>query len=825
MKHTEFKANLLSIAIRHSLLAITVLGSSISSVSVFANTTIIQKIQISAGSLAHVVNQFAEQTGILLTYDSKLLESKQSTGLKGSYNLESGFIALLSQHNLQLQKTAAGYTIISKPQSQQQIADVGQLKKIDVTAIHNVAQLPAITVNAEKDDIAKDHYLVKKITGVGLWGERDLRDTPYSMTVIPQDLIQNVNAKDMNQLFKMNPMTQETATKSAPASDSILPVIRGFNPRILVNGIPHSIAYRASPMMQNIERVEIINGATGFLYGGGKVGGAVNYITKKPTIDNLRTLSIGTYGGDSYFSHLDLSGQFDKEHIFGYRVNAIYQDGELASHTTTKQKAISLVLDWKPTDNFYTDLKYSNKALLENAANSIFNEVINRQNIKNQSYSPDWIENEVKSNALENSTRWNISEKLTLRTALSYENTRTRGDSVDIILKNQTALQIPEGTYWRGTTFSKNAWQKTTTYGGNIFLDYKFNTFDINHNLTFGYSTEQSKYYRHPDNWDSYSITHDMPLNEIQHFTQPPALLWEESGMIGMEPLKARQKLEFKNILLGDDINFNDQWSALVGFNYASIMSLFYPSNYKYDKSELTPTLSLIYKPIENLTTYATYIENLEQGDQVPNSPEYNNPGQLLEPYKSKQYEIGTKYSFNDDFLITSAVFRIEKANLAKELDGNGKFNYTNDGLQIHQGLEFGLIGKITNDLTLVSGLTFMQLDIDKSDNKSLEGKKPTDAASKMVKIYAEYNIPAISGLSISGGAYYTGKKYANDINTDILPAYTLFDAGLRYKTQAMSYPTTFNLNVQNLSNKNYWGSNTNVGDPRTVTFAIKTQF
>ena len=40
--------------------------------------------------------------------------------------------------------------------------------------------------------------------------------------------------------------------------------------------------WASTPMMQDIERVEIINGATGFLYGGGRVGGAVNYITKKP---------------------------------------------------------------------------------------------------------------------------------------------------------------------------------------------------------------------------------------------------------------------------------------------------------------------------------------------------------------------------------------------------------------------------------------------------------------------------------------------------------------------------------------------------------------
>ena len=131
MKHTGFKASLLSMAIRHSLLAATVLSASISTVAV-AGTASIQNVQIASGPLAQVVNQFAEQAGILLTYDAKLLEGKQSAGLKGSYNLDSGFISLLSKHNLQLQKTTTGYTIIA--QAQQQTRDVGQLQTIDTMA-------------------------------------------------------------------------------------------------------------------------------------------------------------------------------------------------------------------------------------------------------------------------------------------------------------------------------------------------------------------------------------------------------------------------------------------------------------------------------------------------------------------------------------------------------------------------------------------------------------------------------------------------------------------------------------------------------------------
>lgn len=69
--------------------------------------------------------------------------------------------------------------------------------------------------------------------------------------------------------------------------------------------------------------------------------------------------------------------------------------------------------------------------------------------------------------------------------------------------------------------------------------------------------------------------------------------LW--SNNLGTQALKPRSKIEYNNILIGDDITFNDQWSALVGANYASVIDTNYRVNTKYDKSELTPTLSIIY--------------------------------------------------------------------------------------------------------------------------------------------------------------------------------------------------------------------------------------
>ncbi|MDN5089500.1 TonB-dependent siderophore receptor [Aliarcobacter butzleri] len=745
------------------------------------------------------IEKISELSNIPFIVDTNILNGKNTNKIQNVQNLDEALKLMFEGTGLEA--VVKNNTIV--------------IKKIEGKG----TVLEPISVNESyKNGTAENGYLSEDITGVGLWGKRSLQDTPYSMSVIPQELIENVQAKDMNQIFKMNPTTQETGQMLTGLGDAQWVTIRGFevnNP--IINGIPYSTKWASTPMMQDIERVEIINGATGFLYGGGRVGGAVNYITKKPTTEDLRNISIGSYGNESYYTHLDLGGQFDDNHTFGYRINALYQNGELPNESDKEQKAISLVFDWKPTDNFYTDIKYSYKNSLEKGGNFYFRSISDRKAInKSKGFSPDWIQDELKLNKVENNTNWNINDTFTLRTSLMYEKSKSRGSDINAGVRDNTVISSLSS--W-DTYIWKGAWQETENYGGNIFLDSNFDTLNVNHNLTIGYSMNSRKHSTREDDGHFYRFNGNVSLNDIKNLVEPD---WDSFGSMGTKPLKPSTKSEYQNILIGDDITFNDQWSALVGANYATVIDKSYRTNTKYDESKLTPTLSLIFKPFEELTTYTTYIESLEAGTIV--GDRYKNEGQILAPYKSKQYEIGGKYTLNEKILLNGAIFRIEKAN-EYEKDTTPKLTLTQDGEEIHQGIELGITGKVTDNLTIIAGGTLIDLSVEKVEDKALEGKKPINTASKMAKLYSEYEISQIKGLAITGGAYYTGKSYGDRANKDVLPSYTLYDAGLRYKTKLDKYPTTFNLNVQNLTDEVYWTRNNMLGDPRSVAFSMKMEF
>ncbi|OCL85237.1 Ferrichrome receptor FcuA precursor [Aliarcobacter thereius] len=746
-------------------------------------------------SLKNAIEAISKKANKQYLVDSSLLNGKSSNEIKNIKGTNNALIEVLKDSGLIF--SIEDNVIIIKSRK----------------TIENGTLLDEISVNTGKNGDSEVGYLVEDIKGIGVWGQRSLQDTPYTMSVISKDLIQNVQANDMSQIFKMNPITQDGGDQNG---GNYKTVIRGFDSNnAVINGLPLA-DWNSFVVMEDLERVETISGATGFLYGGGRVGGAVNYITKKPTLENKRSIKIGNYGGEQYYGHIDLSGQIDEENIFGYRINALYQDGDSVADVGKEQKFVSLAFDYKPTDNFTLDLNYSHRELKRTKIKPVISIVNNsfRPNLDvSKGYTPDWLLTDEENDRLISNIKWDINDTFTLRSSFLYE------EAERIMPAGQTILTRTDGLYDLIQFKYSTQTNEFKNYSGNIYLDNKFKTFGINHLLTIGYSESYSKSL-FPKDFYRMEYLPGKDLNEIKN-SDIPSVVIPNSNKIHYNPI-----LQYKNILIGDDIVFNEQWSALIGANYATIIQKDYKNEVKvstYEKSALTPTLSLMYKPFEDITTYITYIESLEQGTVVGTN--YSNAGEVLDPLVSKQYEIGAKYSlFDEKALLTASLFRIEKSNQYSD-NATPMPKYIQDGKQIHQGVEFIFSGKITDNLTLFGGGALMDIKIKEAEDKQIEGKKPTNAASKMAKLYAEYDIPMIKGLTISGGAYYTGEKYGNELNTDKIPSYTLYDAGLRYKTKLDKYPTTFLLNVSNITGEDYWASSNFLGDPRSVAFSMKMDF
>jgi len=769
------------------------------------------QFDIAAQPLASALRAFSQQSRHQVLFDQQTVAGRTAPALRGSYTPRQALDRLLAGMNLTVIDAQPG---------------AFTLKAGDAPALAPAADgstLPQVTVSADAEEgSAQSGYVARSVSQVGPWQGRALQDTPYALSVVPAELIENVQAGTPDQIFRMIPTTQLSWPQSQ--NDTPYVFLRGFRGVASArNGLP-PISIGHGTTTEDVERIEILTGLSGFLYGPGNVGGLVNYVSKRPTPERYNSVTLGYTGGRNFVAHGDFGGPIDAEGRFGYRINAVTQDGETGVNGFTLRKQfVSAAFDWRVTDRLLLQIDaarrdyHSQRQAYWSLASGAVRPPAGMLDPK-RLWSQPWTFYDVESERLGLNARWEVSDALTLRAAyLDRRDVRTYAFSENAIQRNWTYSQ---------TTFIA-APQRFQGPAWHAFADLQFKTGPVAHKLTVGHLATRFTRYDHLDGSDSSGPFTGFTLHAPTHVPQP---LWRPHGLQASWNSSINKQASW---MIGDDITFNDRWSMLVGVTRATITSrtrssLEVPWRTAYKDSATTPTVSLIYKPAPALTTYATYMEALEQGGTA--NDEYNgypvaNAGQTMAPLMSKQVEVGVKAEVGG-MLLTGALFQIDKGLQYYDASTPTRPVYVQDGRQLHRGLEFTATGRLTSNLTLVGGLTLLDASVrEQKQNPALEGKRPEETAKRMAKLYGEYRVPGVPGLTLNGGISYTGSSWGDTMNTDRLPGYTLLDAGVRYVMNAGSHPLTLRLNVNNLANKRYWVNRQFLGDARTVALSANLKF
>lgn len=798
--------------LRPSLLAVAIaIAAPLAATSLLAAEQTQRTYNLPAAPLASTLNQIASQAGIALALDPALASGKTSAPVKGEY---SGVVALeqaLRGTGLQLQQSSAGtYSLVA--------------------VAEGVLALPSTNINANvssADGSAAAGYRAENVKNVGALGGMKLQDTPYSMSVVSQEFLKNTQTTSLDDVFKRNPATQLYGPRAAGYASAV--AIRGFsgsgNMNIANDGLRFTNGADAGNFIEDTEQLEIITGLTGFLYGPATPGGLVNYVLKRPTYERYNSVTLGNAGGENYYLHGDFGGKIDDAGVFAYRLNVLTQDGETAIDLQKhRREMISAALDWNVNDDLQIQFDASHRKNQVRGLSSYWYvypgaERPDASSLKNDKlYSQKWSFSDNETDKAGVRANWRLNDTFTLRAAFA-------------------AQQYTDEFTYTGPTISRTGTYSQPLYAfapieteeksGSLFLDAAFETGPLGHKLTVGYQGNTSRVKQYEDHIPYPGPQYTSPVGEIPLDQRPQ--VDKPSYSIGHGDQRLANSSETNNFLLGDIITFNEQWSTILGVTHTQIKSYANEFVYakafgtpetetRYNKTKTSPNISLIYKPVPWLTTYATYIEGLQSGGTVPNDGV--NAGQILPPQVSEQYEIGAKATVGET-LFTLAFFNIDKPNNYK----NSLGYYTQDGRQENNGMEFSVTGKVVPELTVVGGITLLDPKVKKTAVTANEGNAPTNVAKQLAKVYAEYDLDAVPGLALTGGAYYTGKQYADEANHESLPSFTTFDAGARYKTHVADNDVTFRLNVANLGNKEYWLNSFYLGDPRTVQFSAQLEF
>ena len=292
-----------------------------------------------------------------------------------------------------------------------------------------------------------------------------------------------------------------------------------------------------------------------------------------------------------------------------------------------------------------------------------------------------------------------------------------------------------------------------------------------------------------------------------------------------------------QSLMVADDIRFSARWSALL----AASRSWLSAHNYNLAGTQTSASsnqgnsgsASLVFKPRADMSTYLSYADSLQQGDTA--SAGSANAGNILDPYRSKQWELGYKVAI-EDVNAAIAAFRITRP-YAYVNAADNVFRIA--GEQRNDGVELMLDGHVTRDLSLFGGLTWLDPRLNHSGNAATEGKRIVGLPRYALSLLASYDVRQVPGLSTRLNLRAVDARASDNANLNQVAGYGTLDWSAAYRTAVMGYATTFRLSVNNLTDKRYWtnivpgglngysgtgNASAQLGAPRTAIASVQVE-
>ncbi|BDB26146.1 TonB-dependent receptor [Cupriavidus sp. P-10] len=146
---------------------------------------------------------------------------------------------------------------------------------------------------------------------------------------------------------------------------------------------------------------------------------------------------------------------------------------------------------------------------------------------------------------------------------------------------------------------------------------------------------------------------------------------------------------------------------------------------------------------------------------------------------------------------------------------------------QRNRGIELGGFGEPLRGVRVIAGIAYIDSKQTKTGVAATEGKHGVGVPNYTFN--AEWDLPWLAGLTLSGRYLQTGAQYADVANRVRVPSWNRFDLGARYSFKAAQQRYTPRAAVENVANKAYWASAYGgylvQGAPRTVKLSMTVDF
>ena len=756
---------------------------------------IVRNYNIPANSLQDALRQFSLQAGIKLAFDSALLQGRATLGLSGQFEVKQALDQLLVGSSLQIIQTDEGYAITELS------AATGEDVK--------VTTLPSIQITASNTN----RYTVESISSATKTNTL-LRDVPQSISVVTSELIKDQSIRSLGDAVRYVPgvgVSQGEGNRDAL-------VFRGNRSTgdFFVDGIRDDAEFFRD--LYNIDRIEVLKGANGMIFGRGGSGGVINRVSKQANWDPVREFTF--QGGSFNQKRMTADVGYVINDVAAVRLNALYENaGSFRDGVSMERLGVSPTVTIKPTHRTKIVAgmeRFHDERTADRGIPSFNGRPVNV-------HESQFFGDPRRSNANIDVLSFNSLIEHKFESGITLQN-RTNYATYDKFYQNIFAnSQVFSGLV------SLGAYNNTTTRE-NVFnqtnLLYSLNTGPIAHTLMAGievgrqetHNQRQSGFFN--NNFASGSLR--VPVSNP--ITNVPI-----TYLTGDQDAHNKSVVNVTSLYIQDQIELLPQLQLIAGVRYDLFEVDFQQKNadrtrLKTSDDLISPRFGLIYKPFEPVSFYVSYSQAYvpRAGDQLTS---LNITTAVLKPEKFTTLETGVKWDIRPDLALTGAVFQLDRTNVITVDPNNSSRSFLTKG-QRTEGIEISLNGQLTSSWSVMGGYAYQVGEITSSQSAAaLKGASVAELPRHTFSVWNRYDFTPRLGAAF--GVIYRGDMFAATDNTVKIPDFTRVDAALFAK---LTKSVRAQLNIENLFDTNYFASvhnNNNItpGSPIAVRATLIANF
>ena len=642
-------------------------------------------------------------------------------------------------------------------------------------------------------------------------GASDPLDIPQSVTVINESLIDDQGARDATDLYR-NIAGVTTFSYSGVT-------FRGFRQdRVFYDNLRGDpfISF-AVPKLFNIQRVEVLKGPSGMLYGPGEPGGLINYVTKTPSeeLQAQANLTLGNY--ERYGASGEISGPITGNGVLLGRAGAFYEQMDPFRYNTRDK---SLILDGGLTAKLGEDARIIGQVThFEQKQRGARLRGVPTDNDGNFLASRRWNSNEKSDFLNLNATVYQArlqadpAEGIAVDLATRYFRARERQQYHEAQGLLDTDRDGVVDTSRRELRDQERI-TSALTFAGNATIDRRIGGLD--NKVLAG-----ADWYR--EDADFWGRTVPRTVVPTLSLINP---VYGRSGasFYNLDAIAKRftdTRSTRYGFYLQDQLSLSEQWVLVGGARYDRYKDADLLSGAAFSDGDWTFRGGLIFKPRSDISLYASWSEGFEPQAVASQDSLAGGP---FAPVTGEQVEAGVKLALMDGKLqANAAVYQIKRRNMlqatGESIDGVNQLAPI--GEVTSKGFEIELAADITPDWVLTANYAYNDARITATvPGQSLTnavGNRFANAPKHEAGLWTRYQF-RVTGTAVALGSEYVGERLSLD-GQRVKP-YVIFDASV---IQQITPHLSALLRVDNILDKTYAASGFIArtghfpGEPRTV--------